>query len=128
MGNVCVVLSGHSWVFPCHDSSPRSRRGENKNNWLSPKQHPVTSLTAFMFPVSCSLREAWFLSVSVLTPLVSLVTPPLSVVASLVTVAFSPVGVVTYDSSARFRRGENFRFTIFKAFILTFTFGAAFAN
>lgn len=117
MGSVCVVLSGHSWVFPCHDSSPRFRRGENKNNWLSPDQHPVTLLTAFMFPVSYSLREAWFLPVSVLTPLVSLVT-----------VAFSFVGVGTYDSSARFRRGENFRFNTFRAFILTFTFVAAFAN
>lgn len=58
----------------------------------------------------------------------SLVTPPASVVALLVVVVFSPVGVVTYDSSVRFRKGENFRFTTFRAFILTFTFGAAFAN
>lgn len=58
----------------------------------------------------------------------SLVTPPASVVALLVVVVFSPVDMVTYNLFARFRKGENFRFTIFRAFVFTFTFGAAFAN
>lgn len=52
----------------------------------------------------------------------------MSVVILLVVMVFLPVDVVTYDSSAHFRKDENFCFITFKAFDFTFTFDAAFAN
>lgn len=104
------MLSGYFWVFNC------------QINWRRPNQHPVTSLTAFMFPVSCS----WLLSSRVCS-YSARVSRHFACACSCIAGrgGFSPVGVVAYNSSARFRRYEDFRFNVFLVFFLVFTFGAA---